>query len=253
MKFTGVMFALLAVVGAAVAQSCSPGYTRSYSTYRAPTYVAPTYVAPTKAYVAPTYDYYEAPFVLKLKAVVPLLELPTYSVGVYTPPPAAPYGNVNPIPNPAMQQQAQGELSQVLNGLKEVTTTLRDFDSRLRRLEEKSGYAPQQQKLPAPKQQQQSKAPTGKQLSFAAVNQAFCAACHAKGNESNGGDFVMSDENGALVALTAEQVVAVQTQLLKGKMPLINERAKKHNITRKMTEEETLAILGEIDRQLASK
>lgn len=250
---------LLPLLSPVEAGSCA-GYAR--------TYTAPTYAAPLKSYAAPSYavhaakayDYQADIYFPKFLAVVPLVQYPSYSA-VYAPPVP---GQIPGAADPARQQQTQGEMTQVLSGLKEVTTTLRDLDSRLRRLEERSGVQPIPQQLPpvqqapkqsapkqnapAPKQQGQN---TGVKHTFASVNAAFCAACHAKGNEANGGDFVLSD-NGVIVKLTDAQVGAMQRVLLKGKMPKLNAHAKNNGIERMLTAEEAQAVLEEVDRQLSN-
>lgn len=265
MKFHATMLAILGVFCASAvatapvrAQHCASAgasYQRSYST----TYSA--YKAPTKSYAVPyaatnyatVTDYYEQPYVLKLKAVIPLLELPTYSVGVYSPPPQAPY--VNPIPgqqNPAQQQQTQGELAQILNGLKDVTTTLKDFDSRIRRLEERSGGAPLPQpqlQQPQPQKGQAQPKQNGSKVSFATTNANFCAACHEKGKEDRGGDFVFTVD-GKMPKFTNDQIVSIQKHVGRGTMPKLNETAKKHGITRQLTAEERDSILFELDAQV---
>ena len=267
MKFHATMLAILGVfcasavatapVGAQHCASAGASYQRSYSTtysaYKAPVSYAKSYA---QSY-ATVVDYQEQPYVLKLKAVVPLLELPTYSVGVYTPPPQAPC-NVNPIPgqshNPAQQQQSQGELQQILKGLTEVTTTLRDFDSRIRRLEERSGGVPLPQPQLQPKQMPRDEGKgqakqNGSKVSFATTNANFCAACHEKGKEDRGGDFVFTVD-GKMPKFTNDQIVSIQKHVGRGTMPKLNETAKKHGITRQLTAEERDSILFELDAQV---
>lgn len=230
------------------------GYSRTYS---APSYSQGYAYTATKVYKAPTaYKEvaYEEPVYYKFQAFVPLIQIPTYSA-VYAPP-VAPFSGVQQHSlnqDPAKQQQAQGELQQVLKGLTEVTTTLRNFDDRLRRLEERSGLQappPQPQALPKEQPKQQGQAPKGN-LSFATVNAKACAMCHERGKESFGGDFILSETSGAMVKLTDAQAGAMSRVLLKGKMPKLNARAKEHGITGPLTAEEAQAILSEVDAQLS--
>lgn len=230
------------------------GYTRSYSTtYQAHGYkVATNYAAANhNAYAAKDYEVVFQKFL----AVVPLAVYPSYSA-VYAPPPPVAPGQPGQPADPARQQQSQGELQQVLTGLKEVTTTLRDFDSRLRILESRQGVQPAPQALPQPQALPKQPAPkqgaqaAPKQHTFASVNASHCAACHAKGNEANGGEFVLSDAQGKMVKLTDAQVGKMSKVLLRGTMPKLNEYAAKHGITARLTEAESQAILEEVDRQV---
>lgn len=234
----------LVILSSVEAGSCA-GYTRSSYSYSAPTYSYRNY---SHAYAAPVYK--DEVVYNKFLAVVPFVVYPSYGA-VYAPPPQLPNGNAL---DPAKQQQAQGELAQILNGLKEVTSTLKDFDARLRALEARQGIAPPaalpKEKAPAPAPKQQSNS-NGAKPTFTSVNGQFCASCHQKGNEGHGGDFVLTDTQGKLVPLSDANIGAIQRTLLKGKMPKLNARAKQHGISRQLTAEEAQIILEEVDRQVA--
>lgn len=245
-------------------QSCGTSYSRGYSRGATYSYAAPAYSSystysystPTMSYAAPAYvapTAYEAPVVkkevsyLRFLAVLPLVELPSYSA-VYTPPPPP----AQQQQNGTTQRQAQAADPQAaaildqLRGLNEGLTRLDrkvgQIDARLERLE-RTPRGPIQQQAPAPppppppppaepgpqpdkepaKAQQQTKA-AGPAAAFAAANKASCAACH-QGKEvadAHGGGFVFTELDGTLAKLDSKQVLSVQRQLTTGKMPKVD-------------------------------
>jgi mono/diheme cytochrome c family protein len=197
---------LLAFAGPAAAQ-CSihaPGYaTQSYT---------PSYQ---------THVTHDVTFT-RVLAVIPLLDLPSYSASYV--PAATP-------PAPAAAAQTAGPSAE----MKEVVSILKGFDARLKRLEAvRAAPAATPARTPAPVMPPAVDAPasaTGAgKLTLADVNKASCAACHQKGNESAGGDFVISDSAGVVRHFSDRELVSLTKHISRGTMPKQNARAKERGV-----------------------
>lgn len=193
--------ALLAAAAAALcrvppaeAQHCAPA---RVVRYHAPTYHSPVVVKKEVAVVKEV-----VPVIHKFVAVIPLVDLPTYSA-VYAPPVVVPPVPVNPAP---VQQQQQPDWKLVMD-------TLRDIGARLKRLEDgqaqparpKDPFAPQPQK--------------GPQGALGVVQQK-CASCHSEASApEKGGGFVMVGKDGALPKFSAAASAKVLKRSYNGTMP----------------------------------
>jgi hypothetical protein len=260
---------LFGVTSATQAQTCgnyrtyrstsvySSGYTYGSSYYQATPHSTPVvystpYVAPYVAsYVPPmvkkVVEYKkEDPYYLKFVAVVPLVELPTYSA-YYTPP-------YNPVQPPPSQAQTRG-LSK--EDFKEIVDLIKGLDSRMKALEGKAPLtplAPADSKLDS-KTDGKADGKTDAKVDtkipdIRLVNQQKCAICHQRGNEAKGGRFILSEADGSIVRLNNEQLGELDEQLSTNAMPKINATSKAAKIT-PLTDEEYAAFRQEISRQRA--
>jgi len=235
---------------AARGQSCgsSYGYSRSYSSY---SYVAPTYSSYSSSYVAPAKvvvkkDVYAEPSYFRYLLALPLVEIPSYGAAYAPPPPVQPPNGAPAAQQaPSQMQQILSQQAQVLTALDKLSKSVEALSARVEKIERTRQPLPQKQPEP------QAQAPRDDALKAAAtVSQQKCAACHQKGNESHGGDFVLTDEQGRFVRLTDTQLVSMQRQLVKGKMPKINKRAQEHQITA-LRKEEADALFAMLDAQIS--
>jgi hypothetical protein len=236
----------LSLVSPAKAQTCAsyrtyraPSYSYSYSTptYYAPSYSTPSYSTPYVApYVAPVVkkvvEHKDEAYYLKFIAVVPLVELPTYSAA-YVPP-------YSPLQAPKKDDEQ----------LKQILELLKSYDARFKALEGKASLPPQAtQQAPGvtqtPKDGEQPKIPDVR-----AVNALKCAMCHERGKEANGGGLVLSEKNGSLVRLNNEQLGELDEQLSTNKMPKLNAKSKAAGIT-ELADVEYASFRQEISRQRA--
>lgn len=207
----------------------------TYSTSYAPTYSAPVtystpYVAPVVKKVVEHKDEYHY---LKFVAVVPLVELPTYSA-VYTPPYA-------PLSAPGGTHKGGGA-SGSDPVLKEILDLVKGYDARLKALEAKSPGPL------APKTDTPAKEPSIPDVKQ--VNQQKCAMCHQRGNEANGGSFILSEKDGSIARLNNEQLGELDEQLSTNKMPKLNAKSKAAGIT-ELNDQEYASWRQEISRQRA--
>jgi hypothetical protein len=238
--------------------------------------VAYDYAPPVKKVVKEVIK--EEPVFVRFQAVIPLIEykvadLPSYG-SVYVPPPAPPNGNgakaaplngsQQPPPPDSRMDQILAQNQQILQGLQRLDAKVTQLDQRVTQIERTRGAfqpAPPPPAVPPPvpkgktpfeegpppKEEPKNGSPISAKL--AALNKAKCAICHGKGNEGHGGDFVLSDESGAIVALSDAYLVSMQRQITKQRMPKINDRAKEHQIT-PLTKEEADLWFEELDRQI---
>jgi hypothetical protein len=239
------------------AQTCGsyrvyrPSY--SYSTYSYPTYSTPAYSAPVVShtpyvapYVAPVVkkvvNYKDDYHLLKFVAVVPLVELPTYSA-VYTPP-------YNPL---QVNQGNQGNQSkQDSEQLKQIVELLKGYEARFKALEAKqAAVSPKETPKDYPKDtpkdtpRDEPKIPDVRQ-----VNTQKCALCHQRGNEAVGGKFILSEADGSIVRLNNEQLGELDEQLSTNQMPKLNVKSKQAGITQ-LSDVEYASWRQEISRQRA--
>lgn len=217
-------------------------------------------------------------------AAIPLLDLPTYSA-YYSAPPTQAAPSVAPSAAP---QQAQamapatnaapaggcGDMTRVLNLLERM-------ESRIARLEggppqqQQQNYAPQQPLAQAPVQPQTQpptrqpqvqpqQQPHGRgprleepqpqvqqqvqKVDLRVVAKQKCALCHEQGNESKGGDFVLTLKDGNIVKMTDAQLADLQDHVIRQTMPKMTAAAKSAGIT-PLTTEESEAYLDEAKRQ----
>ena len=78
------------------------------------------------------------------------------------------------------------------------------------------------------------------------VAQAKCAACHVKGKESDGGDFVLLNEDGSRAKLTALQAGSFAKRVNNGSMP---PKSNKHGIT-PLQDSEAFALIDDLPNYL---
>lgn len=171
------------------------------------------------------------PVVQRFQAVVPLVELPTYSVAYAQPVvPVAPAPTAHP-PGPDVQQQilsAVNGMRASVEGLRQEVGDVRraqqEQDARLRALEGKGGPQPPQPPAKPPQPPDPFSAPQKDKAPPAANNglsllQNRCASCHeAKSAAAKGGGFTMFD-GAALAPLTREQRFETLKQVGEGRMP----------------------------------
>lgn len=244
MKYALTLFAALLVISSANAQTCGSyrvyrtqaAYSTPYVSYSTPVTYSTPYVAPV---VKKVVEYKkEDPYYLKFVAVVPLVELPTYSA-YYTPP----YSPVAPPPSVAKGMSKED--------LKEIVDLIKGLDNRMKALEGRTEgkatpLAPVDPKVdPKTEGKADSKIPDVR-----LVNQQKCAICHQRGNESKGGRFILSEADGSIVRLNNEQLGELDEQLSTNAMPKINATSKAAKIT-PLTDEEYAAFRQEISRQRA--
>lgn len=147
MKYTITLLTLLSAAPASFAGSCGfhgyssrgywpGGYWSGGGGYSAG-YYAPGYYK--------TYSYYEEPVFIKFKAVVPLVELPTYGAYVVQPPPVAAPGH--PAAAPAMPTPAaaagatDSKLDEIISLTKQNLSRTASLESRMSAVEERVGIA----------------------------------------------------------------------------------------------------------------
>ena len=80
------------------------------------------------------------------------------------------------------------------------------------------------------------------------VNDAKCAMCHQQGNESRGGDFILSDLTGSLVVFSDSQLTAIEKHVNAGTMPKQTATARAAGVT-PLTQIEKNAWIEEIRRR----
>lgn len=209
--------------------------------YHVPTYVAPTYHAPVTYNHTPVvkkvvnYDYKkDDAYYLKFVAVVPLVELPTYSA-VYTPP----YAPVQAPPN----RQSNEDLKKVLDAIKELGVRVRALEGRTTPAPTAPTTTP-----PVGSAAPATTPPTIPDVKL--VNKNKCALCHERGSEASGGGFVLSEKDGTIVRMTSEQLAELDEQIYANKMPKLNAKAKAKGIT-SLNDLEYAAFRNEITRQRA--
>lgn len=229
---------VLTLVSPVKAQTCA-----SYRTYRTPyvssayssayygsSYSAPVYSAP---YVAPVVkkivEHKDEAVYLRFVAVVPLVELPTYSAA-YVPP----Y-------NPLQTAQAKHNDDQ----FKQILEILKAYETRFKALEGKQGTPQPLGSTQTPKEADAPKIPDVR-----AVNAQKCVMCHERGKEAGGGGFVLSEKDGSLVRLNNEQLGELDEQLSTNKMPKLNAKSKAAGVT-ELTDVEYASFRQEISRQRA--
>jgi mono/diheme cytochrome c family protein len=178
-----------------------------------------------------------APVFLKFVAVVPLAELPTYSA-LYVPP--APVAQTPPTPAPPAP-----DLRPLLEAFDRMNRRLDRIEKRIEALE-KGPAAPKNPAKPKDPFHPDGKEPTSAASPGAdalKVARARCSSCHARGNEANGGDFVLLEAGGEAFAPLAEAARRSATaQLTKGRMP-----PAKSGLS--LTPEESQALLGYFARK----
>lgn len=253
-------FALFACAAVSPAQSCrsrSYGGYSSYS-YSAPAYSYQSYAAPSYGYAAPavTKTYKEETKYLKFLAVLPLVELPSYSA-VYSPPQQLQSPQAQAAPRAASSQMDQilSQQQAVLTKLDQLDKNVQALSSRVEGLERSGrfgGAQPQANLKTAPDAEPIPKQPSKEgKLTAALVNKQACAVCHERGNEQHGGDFVMSEPDGKFTRWSDKQLMAMERLLLSDKMPKINKRSQEAGITGALNKEAKEALLAERDRQVA--
>lgn len=253
------------------AQSCHDrSYSRTYSTYSYPSYSYSTpsysyvpsyaYSTPHKTYAVPAKKDYDVPTYFRFLLAFPVVELPSYGAAYQEPalPNQASPNNpflkgANGAPTQAQVQQDSAFQQVVLNKLDLLDKGLKDVGSRVEKLERSRGPVPLQN--PQPKEQTPQKddpvaASVEVSRAFAEVDAKSCAACHRRGNEKHGGNFVFSEADGKMARLTADQREEVQRQLVRGKMPRLNSpRAKEANV-QALTKEAADIIFKQLDQQI---
>lgn len=254
----GGIAALTLIYSPARGQTC-----RTHPTY-AQTYAQPVVVKDAYAPPVVVKESYAAPVVVKkdkvievvvprFVAVVPLVDLPSYSAA-YVGPGVA----VSP-PQAAAQAAPAGELRQVLN-------EIRDLGVRIRRLEERGDRpaakqeprAEPRQEPPEGSRQEPKDAKEKPSDPFAGqglpdvrdVNRAHCARCHERGKEQNGGDFVLSEKDGSIVRLGDLVLLDLMIHCEKRTMPKLNKKAKEAG-HKPMNDAEIASWLAEAARQRA--
>jgi len=187
-------------------------------------------------------------------AVIPLLDLPTYSAHVV---PALPRAAVAPAA-PLRTEGPSKEMGQVLQILQSFDGRFRALEDRITRLEGlRSGgtpLSPPPPRMPRAEARVDPTSPTPGGVTAKSVNQQMCAICHDKGNESNGGDFVLSVK-GEIVRMTDAQLVTLGKKLATKSMPKLevdDEELQKKIVAkgiRALNPAEANAWADEIDRQ----
>jgi hypothetical protein len=243
----------------ACAQSCGSysSYQRSYarSTY---SYSAPSYsYAPAVSYGAPTYSYeapraYEAPAkayepaYYKFVLALPVAVLPTYGAA-YSDPEGGVVPRQAPNPAPVPQKAPSGPdpfQEAVLKKLDDLDRGQKELSRRIEKLERTR----EPLKLPQPKEEKDGDARVD--ANFLKVSGESCAACHSRANAAKyGGDFVLSEADGRMAALTAEQREAVETQIMDGKMPKLNSKRAKDEGVKPLTQQTADVLFLALDRQ----
>lgn len=239
--------ALTLCVHSCRAQSCGSygrSYQRSYSSYSS--YSAPSYSTYAPAKVVVKKDVYAEPAYFRYLLALPLVEVPTYGAAYAPPPPALAQPQALPQSQgqPSQMQQILSQQGQILTSLDKLAKSVDALNARVEKIERTRQPQPQAQ----PKQQQAPPQVNGLKAAQL-VNQQKCAACHQKGNEAHGGDFVLSDEKGNFLKLTDKQLVSMQRQLTRGTMPKLNKRASEHQITA-LRKEEADALFALLDGQI---
>jgi mono/diheme cytochrome c family protein len=177
---------VLALAGAAAA--CPPVVSRVV--YSTPVYSAPAYVAPAAVVAVPV--------------AVPVF-VPTYTAG-YNPAAfgLAPAGVAPPGMPPSNGAGAQAQPAAAQPDLVKI---LERIDARLTKLEQGGGP------LAAPK------APPPGGAGALALLTARCGACHAKGSEKDGGNFVLLADGKINPAITPRQYARIGTRTYLKEMP----------------------------------
>ncbi len=243
--------------------------------------------APAKKVVK---EEYQDPVFVRFQAVVPLLEykvvnLPSYG-SVYVPPPAngqsqaqagakAPVNGNGAGAQPSLADSKMDQLfaqnQQILKGLQTLDAKVTSIEARVEKIERTrapyaapltqpppvpappKGKSPEEGPPPKeePKEAPKNGAPVGTNTKLITLNRNKCAACHSRDNAPEyGGEFVLSENNGSILGLSDAQLVSMQRQITKGKMPKVSvKRSQDLGITA-MTKEEADLWFEEIDRQI---
>ncbi len=224
--------------------------------YQAP-YAAPVIVK-ERPYAAPVVVK-EAPYVVtkekvvevvvpRFVAVIPLVDLPSYS--------AAYVGPGIAVGQPPQQQQA-GELRQILDEVRSLGARIRRLEDRGDRPEAK----PQPKAEPKAEPKEESKAKPKPADPFEgeaqtalpdvrAINKAKCAMCHERGKQAAGGDFVLSEPDGSIVKLTDLQLLDLMIHCEKKTMPKLTQKSRAAGV-KPLTDPEIASWLAEAARQRA--
>lgn len=225
----------------AVTYRSHAGYVTNRVSYSYPTYSYPTVSYPAVVKKVVTHDYKKDDYhFYKFVAVVPLVELPTYS-SQYVPP----YAHAQPNPN--AQAKSSDDVKQILDLLKDLSGRVKVLESRNTQ-PLNAAPNPAQGTQPQPNNSAQAQPSP---LDVKIVNKQKCAACHERGNETLGGGLVLSEKDGSLVQLSNEKLGDLEEQITTNAMPKINKKAKDLGITA-LTDQEYAAWRQEISRQRAA-
>lgn len=195
-------------------------------------YPAGSYSAGYYSYPAKSYNYYEDPVFIKYKAVIPLVELPSYGAYYQPPPPTPGTAPTASAPtatgyNPAIPtSNVEGKLDRLLMLSEQTSGRLTRLEARVVAIESKTGTTP----APEP-----ARLPGGGEDALADVPNLFharCASCHEeKVAATKGKKFVMfvsgpmgvemaqKDGKGELVQIPAEAMKKIEHELSEGNMP----------------------------------
>jgi mono/diheme cytochrome c family protein len=200
-----------------------PSY-RSYSGYR--TYSRPSY-----------YD--DTPYFLKFAAVIPLVELPTYSTTLA---PAvtgfAKTQTVQTVQAPAPVAPApSADLKEILAVVKQIASRQSDHAARLTALEAR--LAPTVTPAAPPMPAAVDPAPPVKPASAMALYGQRCAACHLAGKEADGGGFILLLAMDRRAAITGKQLRGLTRHITGGTMPPAGKGTP-------LNDEEASAILSDL-------
>lgn len=176
----------------------------------------------------------EVPLFTRFVALIPLVDLPSYSA-VYAPPVV-----VNPAVPPAITPVPAGQPGQT-GDMKVILDLLKAMDARLQKLEA-GPRKPADPFAPAAAQSAQPAAQPVQAPDVLKVIVAKCASCHdAKAAADKGGGLTLTDA-GALVRLTDRQARKTLTSVYAGKMP------PKSSGIAPLSDEEVAAVVAHLDK-----